>query len=232
MEFDEQGHVLITPARVQETAFSDPDALINHWLLPGTPMAFRTYEQYVRFVDYLTAQTGIHPHQFLFRGSTKIGFSISPNRKKRKTWRQFGPLSDLDLAITDPHFFATVDEQVRRYDRLPENRDQCLRWRIGADFRKYLNRVEEKGRHDCYRYFDLPRGLACLVDLEKVLTSAPIGDCCIYPFIEFNAFIYRDRWAVHRRYHTDLDDLRHGLTTGHDPLPQAEDEPFPAETGD
>jgi len=232
MRFDEHGHVLVAPNEVQDLAFSDPDTLIDHWLLPGTPMAFATYEHYVRFLDYLSANTGIHPHHFLFRGSTKIGFSISPNREHRKTWREFGPLSDLDLAITDPHFFATVDEQVRRYDRQPANRKQCLRWRTGFEFEQYKRRIDQKGRHDCYRFFDLPRGLACLVDLENVLKSAPIEDCCIHPFIEFKAFIFRDRWAVHRRYHTDLDDLRRGLTTRHDPLPQAEDKPFPAETGD
>lgn len=65
-------------------AFDNPDALINHWLLPGTPMAFATSAQYARFVDYLTDKTGIHPHQFLFRGSTKIGFSISPDRKNAR----------------------------------------------------------------------------------------------------------------------------------------------------
>jgi hypothetical protein len=230
MKFDEHGHILITPSELQEQAFSDPDALINYGLMPGTPMAFPTYTQYVRFVDYLTAQTGIHPHHFLFRGSTKIGFSISPSREKKNVWRRFGPGSDLDLAITDPHFFATVDEEVRRYDRLRQHREQVYRYRTGVEFKQYQNRIYQKGRHDCYRFFDLPPGLACLLALQEVLKSAPIADCCVYPFIEFKAFIFRDRWAVHRRYHTDLDDLRRGLTARMDPLPQATNEPLPAET--
>lgn len=178
----------------------------------------------------MSAKTNIHPHHFLFRGSTKIGFSISPNRKKKKVWRRFGPGSDLDLAITDPYFFATVDEQVRRWDRLPDNRKQVYWYRIGDEFEKYQARIDQKGRHDCYRNFDLPRGLECLLELEEVLKGAPILECCVHPFVEFKAFIFRDRWAVHRRYHTDLDDLRRGLTAGHDPLPQAAAEPFPAET--
>src|SRR5690242_13772354 len=107
MKFDEQGHVLISPRDLQRQAFEAPDQLINHWLLPGTPHAFATYEKFIRFVDFLTARTGIHPHSFLFRGSTKIGFSISPNLNSMKTWKFFGPGSDLDLAITDSHFFAT-----------------------------------------------------------------------------------------------------------------------------
>jgi hypothetical protein len=232
MTFDEHGHILITPRKLQQRAFADPDGLINHWLLPGTPCGFPTYAQYANFIDYLTGKTGIHPHHFLFRGSTKIGFSISPNRKKKKTWRKLGPGSDLDLAITDPHFYATLDEEVRRHDRLPENRVQVYRYRAGTEFEDYQDRVYHKGRHDCYRFFDLPRGLACLMQLEEVLKHAPIADCCVHPFIEFKAFFFRDRWAVHRRYHTDLDDLRRGLTARQDPLPQALDEPLPAESPD
>ena len=84
MPFDEHGHIRVTPRELERQAFSDPDGLINHQLLPGTPWGFPTYEKYARFIDYLTSQTGIHPHNFLFRGSTKIGFSISPNRKSAK----------------------------------------------------------------------------------------------------------------------------------------------------
>lgn len=230
MMFDEHGHILITPRELQQRAFVDPDGLINYGLLPGTPMGFPTYTHYARFVDSLSERMGIHPHHFLFRGSTKVGFSISPNREKRKLWRRFGPGSDLDLAITDPHFYATLDEEVRRHDRLPENRVQVYRYRTGVEFKKYQDRIYQKGRHDCYRFFDLPRGLTCLLELEDVLQGAPIAECCVHPFVEFKAFIFRDRWAVHRRYHTDLDDLRRGLTAAHDPLPQAPAEPFPAET--
>lgn len=231
MTFDEQGHILITPREVQERAFENPDGLINHALLPGIPLALPTYAQYARFVDYLSERTGIHPHHFLFRGSTKIGFSISPNRDKKKTWKRFGPGSDLDLAITDPHFYATVDEDVRRYDRLPENRLRVYRYRAGTEFEKYQDRIHQKGQHDCYRFFDLPHGLVCLTQLKNVLKAAPIKECCVHSF-KFGAFIFRDRWAVHRRYHTDLDALRHGLNANNNPLPQAPAESFAAEAGD
>lgn len=228
MTFDEHGRIDLTPRELQERAFDDPDGLINHALLPGTPHAFPSYARYTRFVDYLAERTGIHPHHFLFRGSTKIGFSISPNRERVKVWNRLEPGSDLDLAITDPHFYATLDEEVRRHDRRPGHLRQIFRSRAGIEVRQYQDRIFQKGRHDCYRYFDLPPGLGCVVALEQVLRDAPIADCCVYPFIEFKAFIFRDRWAVHRRYHTDLDDLRHGLTAGVNPLPQAPDEPFPA----
>jgi hypothetical protein len=226
MRYDQEGHVLISPVELCAMAFDNPDTLINHWLLPGTPMAFATSAQYARLADYLTDKTGIHPHQFLFRGSTKIGFSISPSRRKSKTWQRFGPGSDLDLAIVDPHFYETLDEQVRRWDRLPENRTQVYRYRTGAEFDQYRDRIYQKGRHDCYRFFDVPRGIECLLGLQKILDDAPIAECCVHHFVELKAFIFRDRWAVHRRYHTDLDDLRHGLTTKDNPLPPAPDAPL------
>lgn len=226
MTFDEHGHILITPRELRQQAFDDADRLINHVLMPGTPMAFPTYSQYARFVDYLSEQLGIHPHHFLFRGSTKIGFSISPNREKRKTWRRFGPYSDLDLAIADPHFYAIVDEAVRRYDRIPSNRKQVFQFRRGDEVKQYNNRIDQKGRHDCYRFFDLPDSFAFFKVWEDVRKDAPIAECCAYPFNTFEAFIFRDRWAVHRRYHTDLDVLRWGLTTANNPLPEAPKEPF------
>lgn len=232
MVFNEEGHILISPRELQQFAFDDPDWLINHVLIPGTPLAFATYNRYARFIDYLSEETGIHPHHFLFRGSTKVGFSISPNRTKRKVWKKFGPTSDLDLAIADPHFYSTLDEEVRQHDRLPAIRVQVYRYRAGTEFEKYQKRVDQKGRHDCYRFFDLPRGLACQEQLGRVLRDAPIAECCIHQFVEFKAFIFRDRWAVHRRYHTDLDELRHGLTAKDAPLPRAEVEPFPSDTAE
>lgn len=230
MQFDQEGHVRISPKDVEKMAFDEPDLLINHWLLPGTPLAFATSAHFARFLDYLTDKTGIHPNQFVFRGSTKIGFSISPNRKKKKTWQRLGPTSDLDLAIVDPHFYETLDEQVRRYDRLPENRVQILRYRTGSEYEQYRDRIDQKGRHDCYRFFDVPRGIECISALQQILDSAPITQCCVHNFVDLKAFIFRDRWAVHRRYHTDLDDLRRGLTAAVDPLPAAPQEPFPAAT--
>jgi hypothetical protein len=109
---------------------------------------------------------------------------------------------------------------------LPENRAQVYRYRTGTEFRQYQNRIYQKGRHDCYRFFDVPRGIECLACLQRILEGAPIAECCVHHFVELKAFIFRDRWAVHRRYHTDLDDLRRGLTTRDNPLPPAPNAPF------
>jgi hypothetical protein len=227
MRYDEHGHIRITPQQLHAMAFNNPDVLINHWLMPGTPWAFTTSDRYAQFVDYLADRTGIHPHHFLFRGSTKIGFSISPNRDEIKVWRRFGQGSDLDLAITDPHFFTTVDEQVRQWDRKPENRKLVSQFK-STESKLYRNRIHQKGRHDCYRFFDLPPNLSCMAQLDEVLQDAPVTECCIHPFSQFKAFIFRDRWSVHRRYHTDLNDLRRELTAKVNPFPPGPEEPFPA----
>jgi hypothetical protein len=124
----------------------------------------------------------------------------------------------LDLAIVDPHFFATLDEQVRRWDRLPENQALILRFKNSVVYSKYQDRVSQKGRHDCYRFFDIPREIQCMADLQKILDSAPIKEFCVHEFVDLKAFIFRDRWAVHRRYLTDLDDLRRGLTAIKNPF--------------
>ena len=63
---------------------------------------------------------------------------------------------------------------------------------------------------------DLPRKLDCLVALDEVLLGAPLAECCVHAFVEFKAFIFRDRWAVHRQVQPDLDDLRRGLTSRND----------------
>lgn len=60
MVFDEHGHILILPGDVSRLAIECPDGLINHGLIPGTPMGFPSYGLYVRFLDYLTVHTGIH----------------------------------------------------------------------------------------------------------------------------------------------------------------------------
>lgn len=81
---------------------------------------------------------------------------------------------------------------MRRWDRLPENRTQGYRYRTGAEFRQYQDRIDQKGRHDCYRFFDGPLGIECLAGLQKILDNAPTAECCVHHFVELKAFIFRD----------------------------------------
>ena len=111
---------------------------------------------------------GIHPNCLYFKGSTKIGFSIAP--KAAKVWMEFGPPSDLDLAIVDPHFFQMVDSEVRRWEWRVENRGRVFR--NPRLFKEHLNRNYHKGKFDCFRFFDLPR-IACMEEARRLLEKSP-----------------------------------------------------------
>ncbi len=125
MQFDNQGHLLITPKELQDMA------------------------------------------------STKIGFSIKP--KVKKVWMEYGPPSDLDLAIVDTNFFHIVDYEVGRWEWNPDNRGKMFRnQRLFAEYR---NRVYQKGKYDCFRFFDLPK-IPSMARLYECLESAPVEACC------------------------------------------------------
>jgi hypothetical protein len=81
MHIDNQGHIVVTPREFQ-AALERPAYLINDIWLPGTPMAFPTYDSYCEFLGFLADRLGVHPRNVIIRGSTKIGFSIAPNKDK------------------------------------------------------------------------------------------------------------------------------------------------------
>jgi hypothetical protein len=43
MTFDSEGHIVVTPAEVEEMLRTDLDRLISTVLIPGTPTLFPTY---------------------------------------------------------------------------------------------------------------------------------------------------------------------------------------------
>ena len=94
-------------------ALTDKARLINTILLPGTPRAIPSHAQCHDLLHHISEKMGIHPNNLFFKGSTKIGFSIAP--KAEKVWMEYGPPSDLDLAIVDPGFYQMVDYEVGRW---------------------------------------------------------------------------------------------------------------------
>jgi hypothetical protein len=219
MRFDEQGHLVVTPRELQEK-LNDPYGLIHQILLPGTPAAIPTHEQHCQLLDHLATALSVHPRNMLFKGSTKIGFSIAP--KPEKVWCRYCTSSDLDLAIVDPVYFSRLDEQVRHWERRSENR-QNLFLRNTRQGTAYRNRVRQKGQYECYRFFDLPPILA-LEELNEALSKTPVSSCCGVPR-EITAFVFRDWWGVYSRYDFDLSELRRELRQTR--LPPAEDQPRP-----
>src|SRR5438128_1852744 len=110
MHFDAEGHIIVTPREVHQMALVNKAKLINTVLLPGTPRALPSHVQYCDLLHHISDNMGVHPNNLFFKGSTKIGFSIAP--KAEKVWMEYGPASDLDLAIVDPGFYQVVDYEV------------------------------------------------------------------------------------------------------------------------
>lgn len=225
MQFDQEGHVVVTPREVHRMALTmDGRArLINTVLLPGTPRAIPSHERYCDLLHHVSDGMGIHPNNLFFKGSTKLGFSIAP--KAEKAWMEYGPTSDLDLAIVDPRFYQVVDFEVGRWEWSTENRGRM--YRNQRLLREHGNRTYNKGRFDCFRFFDLP-DIASMRLLVECLESAPVEASCGIRR-PLSAFVYRDWWGVCKRYDHDLHCLRKAIVAGR--IPDGGDRPRPyAET--
>jgi hypothetical protein len=227
MHFDTEGHIIATPREIHQMALADKARLINAVLLPGTPRAIPSHCRYCELLHHISDKMGIHPNNLFFKGSTKIGFSIAP--KAEKVWMEYGPASDLDLAIVDAAFYQVVDYEVGRWEWNLENRGKMFQnQRL---LREYRARVRHKGEFDCFRFFDLPK-IACLERLNECLESAPVAACCGLDR-SLKAFVFRDWWGVCKRYDFDLYCLCRGLQQQTDPLPAGGDAPRPrAEAAD
>ena len=88
---------------------TDIDWLICTVLLPGTPIAFATYDEFCQFRAMVAEELSVHPSSIIFRGTTKIGFSLTP--RPEKAWMEVGADSDVDLAVVDPDHFHFLDEK-------------------------------------------------------------------------------------------------------------------------
>ncbi len=209
MEFDFEGHLLITPREFCER-LGNANRLINDVLIPGTPLAFETFDSYREFLHECATSFGIHPNNFQIRGSTKLGFSIAPDADS--AWREMRPDSDLDLAIVDADYYHYLDCEIRKYERDPNNRAY-----LGAQFTKSIARRDQR-RFYTYRYFDLPP-IACVAEQNQRLRDLPVGRCCGCDR-PIDAFVYRDWWSLHSRWEFDLRELnkaiRNGLALGGD----------------
>jgi len=215
MQIDTEGHVLVSPREVCELV-NEPRQLINNVLIPGTPVAFPSYDSYCEFLNACADTFGIHPRNLLIRGSTKIGFSVSPD--PGTIWVAMRPDSDLDFAIMDPDYYHYLDREIRMFERNPANK--AFR---GPQFRKSVRRQGQRAFYT-YRYFDLP-GIACVTEHNDRLKSLPVETCCGLPR-PIDAFVYRDWWSLYSRWEYDLRDLRRALAQG---APQGGEEPRPYE---
>jgi hypothetical protein len=213
MQFDTEGHVVITPREWQERLEDRAKLTREAWLV-GTPWAFATYANFREFVAFLADRLGVHPNNVAVRGSTKVGFSISP--KPDKIWVAMRPDSDLDLAIVDPDYYHFFDREIRAYERRLGSR--CFRQ---PEYEKFMDRRENR-KFYVYRYLDMP-DIGCVHDHKAHLAEAPLEQCCGNR--PLSAFIYPDWWSVQSRCEHDLWDLRKALERNN--LPAGVDVPRP-----
>ena len=114
MKFDPEGHLSVTPQQLFRLAGDDPRKLIDHYLTQGTPAVFPRYDLYCDFLREISNRLEVHPRNLVLRGSSKLGFSITP--KAGKLWMEVGETSDLDLAIVDAAYYERIDSEVIRWE--------------------------------------------------------------------------------------------------------------------
>ena len=214
MNFDEQGHLVISPLELYERAVGNQHRLLNAYLMGGTPVVFAQYEQYADFLEAVTDRTGVHAKNLYVRGSCHIGFSIAP--KGDKIWLAVGQESDLDLVIVDSDYFHRCEDELRRWEaRNPIGSPQDKGAATAA------RRAEDR-RFNCFRDKPLPN-VVCVHHrrmMSKVAQLAHGGHAR-----GVSAFIYPDWHSAQERYEFDLRKLREGVTNGW--LTPPPEEPFP-----
>ncbi len=211
MTFDPEGHLNITPKKLFQLAHEDPRRLIDHDLIPATPLAFGRYDDYCAFLHQISLRIGVHPRSILLRGSCQIGFSISP--KVEKVWMAMDEQSDLDLAIIDATYYERIDQEVIRWE---ERTRADLGW--GPSARYFEDRQRDRF-YNCCRVDDLPSHLCAhhaesMDDVAKMKHSGH--------FRPLKAFIFRDWYSLRSRYLFDLKQLKERIP---DILPEPGDTP-------
>jgi hypothetical protein len=87
-------------------------------------------EAYFNLKAAVAEKFEIHPNEVIVVGSTKLGFSIVPEKR----YRPFGDSSDIDVAIVSPMLFDRVWREVFAY------LDAASSWRNQDTFARYFVR--------------------------------------------------------------------------------------------
>lgn len=210
MKFDEQGHVVWTPAELYALAQSNPLKLVNGFLMVGTPWAFQEYLQYCDFLEAISERTGVHPRNLYLRGSCQIGFSIAPKRSVWAVMRNDPDPSDLDLVIVDDAYFTRIEREIRWW----ENRNADTLLQPGAAQAHEL-RLKDR-QFNCCRDDLLPPSV-CVHHKDTMHRVADLKHCGLRRSL--SAFIYPDWLSARRRYEYDIDELISGVAAKKLPKP-------------
>lgn len=213
MNFDSEGHIVITPHQLFQLAIDNPTRLVDHYLIRGTPYVFLSYAAYGEFLHAVSERIGVHPSNLCLRGSGQLGFSITP--RVEKVWMAMDPKSDLDLAIVDAAYYERIDQEVIRWEE--RNRADRIRGKAAERFEKR----QDDRFYNCCRVDDLPTHL-CAHHAEVMQAVSGMEHCGSRRSLK--AFIYRDWYSLRSRYLHDLRQLR-GLVPNS--LSEPGDKPLP-----
>jgi hypothetical protein len=205
MNFDEQGHLMVNPDDVFRMAGDRPERLINDVLWQGTPRLFDSHQAYRDFVHFVAGSLSVHPSCIVFRGSTRLGFSMTP--RSGRIWVESGPASDVDLAVVDPDHYHIIDGEVRRWERQLE----CSEELRSANISK-LRRLQQNRSNHCYRHKDLPDTPTVKIYKATMLKAKGPDPGCSR---DVTTFFYRDWWSLYSREHRDVRDVLLRTKTGY-----------------
>ena len=214
MKIGPRGEFEITPAELFAEAKNNPVRLINDVLIRGTPFVFPTYRNYCDFLSAAGDALHVHPATLFVRGSSKIGFSISPRiprpPKTIRVWNRLSEKSDIDLAIVDADLYYRIDGELQRWEQ--DNKATDFQ---GEAYEDYLERRQDRCFYYC-REYRLPQvvGVAFRDAIQSIATEK-FCDCKR----TLSAFIFRDWFSLRRRYEYDLRQLCERVATGKLPPP-------------
>ena len=86
MNFDSEGHIVISPHQLFQLAIDNPTRLVDHYLIKGTPHAFPSYATYGEFLHAVSERIGVHPSNLFLRRSARL-VSASRQASRRCGWR-------------------------------------------------------------------------------------------------------------------------------------------------
>jgi hypothetical protein len=82
-----------------------PDLVASLWILDGIPKVFAgDLTLYSRWRQKLAQKLEVDPSEIRITGSAAVGISLHP----QKNFRNFGPDSDIDIAVISEHHFNTA----------------------------------------------------------------------------------------------------------------------------
>jgi len=76
VQFDTEGHIIVTPREIHEKALADKAKLVNSVRIPGISQAIPTHAHHCDVLQHISQVMGVRLNNLLLRGSAKIGFSI------------------------------------------------------------------------------------------------------------------------------------------------------------